>query len=226
VWVVVCAVLLYFSSWIGPLAFYYRFQKPLQEGRFGVPNGIVWSWPRAVALARTPAWDYRKHGRYLLPIPPGHFTGFRDEGFFTVAVCDEGEIRYRCFPPNFIRSLFRSELEKIGGEAMELPVDPILLAAIVRVNPNDYSFRWCAEERSLYTARILTKMRLFDDRPVRRMELAERPEPPGLSVLVDYEDATTKILTASADSTIIILLGPDTPGAWKASPAPWLPPES
>ena len=58
VWVVVGAVLLYFSSWIGPLAFSYRFQKPLQEGTFGVPNGIIWSWPRAVALSRASAWEW------------------------------------------------------------------------------------------------------------------------------------------------------------------------
>ncbi len=224
VWVLVGATVVYFSSWIGPVAFYYRFQKPLQAGTYSCHDGVIWSWPRAVATAASPGWDYQEHEGGILPIPPARFKGFKQKDWFVVGVCDEGEILYRRFPPAFLRELFCSELEKVDGVCSELPDEVTLLADIVRVNPDSYSFGWSLEERAIYAAQLLSKMRLWDDRPVHRMEIAERSEPPGTSVLVEYADGTAKIVATTTTGTLVIMLPIEAPPSWKASPAFWLPP--
>lgn len=220
-WILLGAVLIYLSTWVGPVAFYFYFQKKIEDGK--ISDGVVWSSPQAVAMAATSGWSHRDHEGLRVPLPPGDLESFEAEGKLLIAKFAEGQVSYQRFPSGFISELYRSELERIGGELGPPVSDSALLRDIVTETPETYRFDWPAPERTRYAARVLCKMLLWVDRPVRRLAMTETRAPDRACVLAEYEDGSAKVLAVAGGGSLVVLLPKDAPAAWKESPGNWFP---
>lgn len=220
VYVVVGTLAVYLSTWVGPVAFYWSFQRQFAHAQERTALRRV---PAAVASAPVAGWEYREVGGVELPFPPGQSAHWKNTGEYVQVVSEEGRMDYHRRSADFVRSLFRSEVEAVGGDAVPLPDAVSLLREIATVSPASYRFTASTGERGRYAALLLSKLRLWDDRPLRRFQLFERETPHGISVLAEFDDGSAKVLVVSSQATLIIVLDRGTPPAWKASPAPWLP---
>ena len=215
-------LLIYVATWVGPIAFYYFFQSKFESGAIGFEGGVLRVTPTAVALESTPQWETIVHDGVSLPLPPGTVKAItHDEGFTKVTLA-EGVVSYERHPPDFIPRLYAAELECIGGTVSAIPDAVTLTREIAETTPNQYRFGVSNKQRCAYAARMLTKMRLWRDRPVRRIELSERADPHALGVLLDYEGGDARVLVVSDTRTLLITIPAGAPASWKASPADWL----
>ncbi len=215
------ALAAYAASWVGPFAFYHQFQKRFDDGRLGVPGGVLRTFPIAdAAEAPAPAGCIVRDG-VRFPLPEGTLREFLPAGDVFVAVLDEGRVQYQRLPPDFVRTLYRNELEHIGDTPAPAADEIALFDAIARVTPAAFRFNWPAPARNAYAASLMTKLLLWEDRPVRAMHAHD--ELHGRSVLVLYADGSAKCVTRTPQATLVIRMGTEAPARWKASARQWIP---
>lgn len=223
----VCAVLgalfTYGSTWVGPAAFYLDFQRRIERHAVGAEGGILWSVPVAVALERPPAWEYRAAAGLLVPAPPGRLLRTERRGLLTTLHFEEGCVQYRRFPKGLVGDIFRVRLRELGGGAGELPGEVELLGQIAATHPDSFRMAWPTAERHRYAARVLSKLSLWHDQPVRRFEMCLRPSPRGTSILAEYEEGLATVLVVTDEYALVVVLPPGIPAEWKSSPALWFP---
>lgn len=230
-WIALGVVLVYSSTWVGPVTFYLSFQRFLEGESAAGGRRIVWALPVAAAdSAPLPkaAVEYRQLGDLLVPLPSGAPTASERKDSHATVTYPEGRVRYDFFPERFVRDLYAEQLEAIGGKPGDAPetADEVkLLKAIMGTDPGAYRFGWGAAERSEYAARVLSKMRLLRDLPLRRLELSERAEPRAVVVLAEYESGEATVLAVTRRGSVVVQLSETAPEAWKASPALWFPKE-
>jgi hypothetical protein len=215
------ALAIYAASWIGPLAFYHAFQKRFNDGRLGIAGGVLRTLPVADAAETAPPSRCVVRDGTRFPIPEGTLREFRNSGEVFVAVLAEGNVQYQRLPADFLRTLYDDELTHTGGTPERSTDEIAVLDDIARATPDAFRFNWPAQTRNAYTARILTKLLLWEDQPVRAIRAHN--ELHGRSVLVEYADGGAKCVTVTAQATLVIRMEPDAPTAWKTSARQWIP---
>ncbi len=208
------------ASWIGPLAFYYTFQKRFDDESLYVRGGIVGAYPAAAAAEAESACDCVVKDGTPIPVPAGARCEILRKDDMFVAMLPEGSIAYQRMPADFVRELYLEELGQTGA-APDAGVDERgILKDIIRTTPAQFRMRWPLAARNAYAARILAKLRLWEDKPVRRVSEHEGPD--GAAVLVEYADGSAKAITLAKNAALIICLPPGSPAEWKSSARQWL----
>ncbi len=228
-WAVFGAVAIFASTWVGPLAFYWSFERPFLRRIVAVEGGAVSRRP--VLLAETRAqetWECRAVGDLCVPVPPGALESFEVEGLQAAAKCEGAEIGYSVFPPGLIRQTYLAQLEAVGGhpDPERLPGDAALLRDIFETTPGLFRFGWDARARSEYAARLTAKMRLVRDWPTVRFEIYEQPESETAAALVEYATGEVTAIAVVRGGTLVVGISGDVPDSWKSSPARWIPSEA
>ncbi len=213
-------VVIYLGTWIGPLAFRSHFQGLMLAAREEVPGLVIWTRPEEVPAVKAEGWTFRKEANFLIPVPPGA-PEFTREDEAVVATFEEGTITYRHFPKGFVGSLLRKEAEVVGAQIDETASDISLLREILEETCENYELGWSGSRRSLYAARILSKMSLWEEKTLRQFQFASRKG--ALSVLAEYENGVTAIMVAEDDGVLVVRVPEDGPASWKTSAADWLP---
>lgn len=216
--------MIYLATWVGPVAFYWSFQRKVLAGDDGTSRGrLIWHLPREVPPALASDWTWHHDGASGFPLPAGSLTKVEREGEVVVVSHDDGLFRVQRFPPGFIRFLFEQELRQVGAAAEGLVLsDVAVLHEVLGEVPGRYEFTWSAGERHLYAARLLSKLLLFENRPVRRVEISTRAEPLISAALVEYSDGRAKVVRAGPSGVLVVLIPETAPSAWTASAGLWL----
>ena len=217
------AVAIYLATWIGPISFHLHFQGRMVAAREEVPGLVIWSRPEEVPAVRAEGWTFRKEGDFLIPVPPGT-PEFTREDETVVATFEEGAITYRRFPKGFVGSLLQREAEVVGAKIDETASDISVLRELLEETCENYEFGWSKSRRSLYTARILSKMLLWEEKTLRQFQFASRKG--ALSILAEYENGAAAIMVAEDDGVLVIRVPREGPASWKISAADWLPAEN
>ncbi len=208
------------AFWIGPLAFYYTFQKRFDDESLYVRGGIVGAYPAPAAAAAESTCDWVVKDGTSIPVPAGARCEIHRKDDVFVAVLPEGSIAYRRMPADFVRSLYLEELRETGAAPRGSVDERGILKDIIRTTPAQFRMRWPLAERSAYAARLLAKLRLWEDRPVGRVSEHEAPD--GAAVLVVYADGSAKAIVLRNDAALVISLPPESPAEWKISARQWL----
>ncbi|MBN1442294.1 MAG: hypothetical protein JXA90_06270, partial [Planctomycetes bacterium] len=184
---------IYLATWIGPLSFYFSFQKKvLADGARDVNRPVVWHIPREVAYRETRGWSYaRAEDGSGFPVPPcgqgDAAPRVESDGGLHLVHLEEATLRCQRFPRGFLVYLFLKELEHLGGRDDRRLSDSLILHELLGEVPGRYEFTWSARDRSTYAARILSKMLLFESRPATRLEASTRLDPLRTAVLVEFD---------------------------------------
>lgn len=226
-WTAVAAVVIYSSTWVGPVSFYLTFQR-MVAGK-GAPGEsgdgpLAWATPVASA-APAPAAGYRVLGGLLVPLPPGTPSDVDWGETEATATYPEGRVRYDLLPERFVLDLYAQQIEALGRRGRERLDEAVLFRRILETVPAEFRFGWDDETRTEYAARMLAKLRLLRDLPVRRLELAERDEPRASAALVEFASGEATVLVVAPEGGVAIQLPEKAPSSWKASAALWLPRE-
>ncbi|MEM7263749.1 MAG: hypothetical protein AAF488_17305 [Planctomycetota bacterium] len=218
------ALAVYFASMAGPAAFESSFQaRFLEGGDLHVPDGVVWGTPQAAAAEFEP-WGFEKFDALLLPRPPGEFVKSTSEPSLKILEYKEGSIRYELLSRGFLQATLDEQTRRLGGTVPDSRSDLDCLREIVRETPAAYSSSMPSSERAEYSARLLCKMLLWEDDPIRRFEFAESEAKDAISVLVEYQSGRLKVVVAESRGTMVVVLPQDVPEAWRSSQARhWFP---
>ncbi len=214
------AVALYLATWIGPVAFHLHFQGLMVAAREEVPGLAIWTRAEEVPAVRAVGWTSRKEDPVVIPVPPGAAKFTREDGA-VVAAFEEGTITYRHFPPGFLVSLVQKEAEVVGATIDTTASDRSILRELLDETCENYQFGWPGERRSLYAARILSKMLLWEEKTLRQFQFASGQG--ALSVLAEYKSGAAAILVAADDGVLVVRVPEEGPASWKTSAADWLP---
>ena len=214
------AVAIYLATWLGPLAFHLQFQGRMVAAKKEVPGLVVWTRPDEVPAVRTGGWTFKMEGSFLIPVPPGT-PKFTKENEAVIATFEEGTVTYRRFPKGFVGSLLRKEAEVLGAKIDETKSDITLLREILDETCENYDFGWSGARRSLYAARILSKMLIWEEKTLRHFQFATQTG--ALSVLAEYENGSASIMVVDDGGVLVVRVPEKAPASWKTSPANWLP---
>lgn len=228
-WLALGAALIAASTWVGPVSFYWCFERPFLRRTVAIEGGAICRRPVAVAEGRrAEAWECRKVGDLCVPVPPGDLESFEVRGLEARAKFEKAEVTYSVFPPGFVRELYAAELEAVGGRRgdRELPEEGALFRSIVETTPGLFRFGWSSAERSEYAARLTAKMRLLRDWPTKRLDAYERAEPRAVAILAEYASGETTVIALVPGGTLFANVSGEAPASWKASPALWIPGEA
>lgn len=214
------AVAIYLGTWLGPLAFHLHFQGPMVAAREEVPGLPIWTRPEEVPAVRAEGWTFRKEGDFMIPVPQGT-PEFTREDEAVIATFEEGTITYRRFPAGFVVTLLRKEAEIVGAKVDETASDISILRDLLGETCENYEIAWSGSRRSLYAARILSKMLLWEEKSLRKFQFASQEG--ALSVLAEYESGAAAIMVAETNGVLVVRVPEDGPERWKISAADWLP---
>ena len=214
------AVAIYLSIWVGPVAFHLHFQGLMVAAREEVPGLAIWTRAEEVPAVRAAGWTFRKEDPVVIPVPPGAPKFSREDGT-VVAAFEEGTITYRHFPAGFLVSLVQKEAEVVGATVGETASDASVLRELLAETCENYEFGWPRARRSLYAARILSKMLLWEEKTLRQFQFASGEG--ALSVLAEYDSGAAAIVVAGDDGVLVVRVPEDGPASWKTSAADWLP---
>jgi hypothetical protein len=226
-WTLVAAlggVGIYLATWIGPISFYFSFQRPLLAEAAGEKAPpLVFHVPRDVAPEKVAGWSYFGDDKgFGFPLPPGQLTSVNKVGEMYAVRLKEGSYEVQKFDPGFLVFLYHQELTVIGGRTQRGWTDETILTAVMREQPRRYELGWSARERAQYAAKLLCKMLVFENEAAVRVERASREDPAATAVLVEYEDGKAKIVRVDEQGVAVILLPPEAPDSWKISAAAWI----
>ena len=213
-------VAIYLATWLGPVAFHLNFQGKMLAAREEVPGLVVWTRPEEVPAVNAEGWNVRKEGDFLIPVPPGT-PEFTRENETVVATFEEGVITYRRFPAGFVGNLIQKEAETVGAKIDATKSDISSLRDLLEETCENYEFGWSGSRRSLYAARILSKMLLWEEKALQKFQFASRSG--ALSVLTEYENGAAAIIVAEDDGVLVVRIPEESPASWKTSAADWLP---
>jgi hypothetical protein len=218
-------IAIYLATWADNLIFYVEFQRPLLTQCGGSAGCLLRTRARRVEKAGSESWDlHEEQGvEAPLPLPPGRLVKLTRVGDLCEAELPEGILTIQMFPAGCVAEILKAELESLGAPAARELTDAGALREIVEEDLGKYEFAWEEPRRRAYAARILAKMLLWENKPARRLELASRGEPPRAAALVEYETGGAKIIVVREAGDLVILVPPEAPAAWKASPASWIP---
>lgn len=228
-WAAIGAVVIAGSTWVGPVSFYWCFERPFLRRTVAIEGGAIWRRPVAVAESRrAEVWECRQVGDLSVPVPPGDLESFEVRGLEARAKFDKAEVTYSAFPPGFVRELYASQLEAVGGRRgdVALPEEGALLKSIVETTPGLFRFGWGPQERAEYAARLTSKMRLLRDWPTKRLDVYERAEPRAVAILAEYASGETTVIALVPGGILFANVSGEAPASWKASPVPWIPGEA
>lgn len=221
-WLAAGALLIYLATWLGPVSFYFYFQTqfpgPEELGR----ESIFWRQPRLVPAVPAPGWRVHDEPGARFPLPPGAPEEIVQQGNVFVVRFPEGTFRVQMLPSGMVASLLLDELRTLGTRGETRPSEVAALHDVLHETPRHFRFSWNERQRTRYAARLLVKMLLWEDRPLRRFELAELEEQGVAGALVEYKSGEVKVISTGPEGTVIVLLGTELPATWKASPALWM----
>jgi hypothetical protein len=225
------AIGIYLATWVGSVTFYLNFQRPLLARERGPLHTVLWLEPQA-GLCLQPqaglgpveagggAWTSKVVDGILVPVPPGRLLEVMTEGEVIRLRLDEGEITISRYPVGFLAWLFREKLRCVAVNTADRLPDDAVLEAVAGETLRKYCFGWSEVERQPYAARLLSKMSLWDLRPVTRFELARREG--ACAVLAEYESGEVRVVASNPGGALAALIPAGAPAAWKATPASWL----
>jgi hypothetical protein len=216
------AVAVYLGTWLDNAFFYLEFQRPLLAQCRESGGGVILERAQEVQEATSPEWGVDEKSGLELPLPPGRLVALREEGEFIVAQFQEGRITFQSLPAGSIAGTLREELELLGEKAPRGVSDAGALREVMEENLGNYRFSWGPARLRDYSARILSKMLLWENKPARRLLLASRQDPPRAAALVEYESGAVKILITRENGVLVVQIPADAPASWKTSAANWL----
>lgn len=217
-------IAVYLATWVGPLSFYWCFQKPLLAQEQGPEHSILWYEPTLVAAVDAIAlegWSRQERDGCEFPVPPGKLIDLRWANSTAQIKLEEGEVAVHCGDQNFLTSVFEEHLQSLGVlRAGDAASGPVVLEEIIGASLQDYDECDREHQRQRYAARLISKIALWDLRPVKRVELARSDN--SRAVLVEYAAGDVKVIIATDRRTIVVDIPPAAPAAWKASAASWM----
>ena len=212
------AVLIYIGTWSPALAFWWSFQRPVEAARPETPS-VLWSRPYPSPPATTaPAWQWLRVEDSDWLLPPGAVerpTLDGEDGRRLVAEVDGHQVVTRRFPRSFVTEMLASDLEHYGG-SVPLRTEVETLEAVASTTPDDYRLGASKEERAVYTAHLLGKMRLWDDSPHQKFASAQVDD--DVAILVSYEDGSVKLLATRGEEVHVAFVTKGAPPAWSENP--------
>jgi hypothetical protein len=218
------AVSVYLATWAGAATFYIQFQRPLLAREGGPLHTVLWHEPQAGQSAASEADDQAWASQIVegnrVPLPPGRLVSAKNDGGAIRLRLEEGEVTISCYPAGFFVSLLREMSSNVGLKPGGASSDACVLEEVARETLGRYRFGWRESERQPYAARLLSKMSLWDLKPVKRFELARRDG--ACAVLVEYESGEARVVASSPGGALAAVIPADAPAAWKETPANWL----
>lgn len=216
--------LLCLAPWVGPLYFYYTFQRPLEKRPPNVPLQMK---PEPVDPVFPTDWKYMSAGGVSLPVPSGELLRFEENRDGACAYLKEGVVTYKLLPRGFFGKVYLEERKALGLWVGLKPPEVDLVERIASTAPRDFRFSWSGARRLVYAAFILSKMRIWPDKPAVRFELCRKKShrigtfPLQVSILAEYRDGSATILVASAAASVVVTVSSGVPSDWRTSPAAW-----
>jgi hypothetical protein len=159
-----------------------------------------------------------------IPVPPGRLIEVKAEGEVVRLRLEEGEIAISRYPVGFVSALFEERGRSVGMRPVDQVCDASVLEAVAKESLQEYRFGWSEDQRQPYAARLLSKMALWDLRPVKRFEMTRGEG--ACAVLVEYESGEVRVFAAHPGGSMAAVIPAGVPAAWKATPASWLEPDS
>ena len=216
-------ILVYASSFLGSLLFYWSFQQViLAQDEDAGSRSMIWGTPTTTSECGTSTWKLRSGGDLTFRVPPGASGEVEKVGSVRRVEIDGVELMVRSFPRGFIGFLLRKEMSAVGRDTGDLDSDVEILDEVIRETPDSFDLGWSAEERQCYAARLLVKMLLFEAIPMKRSHLVTRRSPPGRAYLIEYETGESRVLTVDQSGSLLVRFGPEAPGSWCSEPGSWL----
>jgi len=216
---------LWLSTWVGSVTFYWGFQRVLlAQGEDPGSRAMLWSTANEVSSCEHSSWPLHADGDVRFRLPPGEPLRVEALGSSRRVEVGEREFLVQSFPPGFIGTLFRKEMQLFGHalEARTLPGDVDLLAEIVERTPDDFEFGWGRDERDRYASHVLVKMLLFEPLEVSSTRLVRRASPAACACITRYRSGDCRVLTVDSQGSLVIAFGADAPAEWRENPGLWL----
>ena len=216
---VVLSAALYGATWVGPVAFLFAFQNRFEEGD---RTGIVWASATdispvefvSVSDGETTRTVRESEGRHF-PLPHGELLEFESHGTAAFATYQSGKISYGWFERNLVIKILDTEIEAVNAPPREGD-DPVeWLERLSRVTPKDYEFDLPESERQGYAAKLLSKMLLWEERPVERFEWGKTADGQAAGVYTEYVDGTGMVVSLSSHGTLVVRFSDDAPEDWR-----------
>jgi hypothetical protein len=221
--VVLGAAAIWGSTWIGPAAFYFEFQKViLAQGEDPAGRSVLWCVPEEVPAEPPSAWPLREVEGLKFRGPPGEPTKTERDGELRIVEFDRGKLMVQPFPPGLVRGLYSNELRTLGQDPPEIVAEGELFREVITEVPDRYEFAAPAAQRWRYAARLLTKMLLWEMKEVERARFCLHTSRDAAALLVEYACGEAKVFVSDPEGALVVLLEKGTPAEWRSSPALWL----
>ena len=209
---------------IGPHTFFYfEFQSKLTALAESADLGVLNARATSSAPRSQGGWVQREVDGVRMISPVGELEEARPHGetghLLSFA---NGQLRIDRFAPGSLAQIYRYEHEKAGGVGAVSANDVEVLRLSTGTALDEYRFLWSAAERGDYTARLLTKMLLFEPGSVSRFEFCEDTQEQTAAILLEYTDGAVKGFVVSPEQVWKLHLTATTPREWTVSPENWL----